>query len=126
MPDLLSINSTLRNLKRYAEIVRVLTKHGFGDVVQVTRLDRLIERGVSLVSAGRLAPEFERLPRQVRLRKAMEDLGPTFIKMGQVLATRPDLIPQDWADEFKKLHDDVPQLDFSIIEQRIEGEFPGR
>ncbi len=126
MPDLLSINQTLRNLKRYAEILTVLAKHGFGDVVQQSKLDRLVERGVSLVSVGRLNPEFERLPRQVRLRKAMEHLGPTFIKMGQVLATRPDLIPQEWVDEFKKLHDDVPQVEYEVIEQRVEQEFPGR
>src|SRR4029079_3203313 len=75
---------------------------------------------------GRLRPEFARLPRQVRLRKAMEELGPTFIKLGQVLATRSDLIPQEWADEFSILHDDVPQADFAVIEQRIEQEFPGR
>ncbi len=126
MPDLLSINQKLRNLKRYAEIITVLAKHGFGDVVQETKLDRLIERGVSLISAGKLTPEFDRIPRQVRLRKAMEALGPTFVKMGQVLATRPDLVPQEWADEFKKLHDDVPQVDFDVIEQRLEEEFPGR
>jgi ubiquinone biosynthesis protein len=126
MRDPLSINQTLRNLKRYAEIVSVLAKHGFGEVVQQTKLDRLIERGVSIVSIGRLRPEFERLPLQVRLRKAMEELGPTFIKLGQVLATRPDLIPQEWADEFSKLHDDVPQVDFQVIEKRIEEEFPGR
>src|SRR4051812_33363181 len=126
MPDPLSINQTLRSLKRYAEIVTVLAKYGFGEVVQETKLDRLIERGVSLVSIGRLRPEFARLPRQVRLRKAMEELGPTFIKLGQVLATRSDLIPQEWADEFSILHDDVPQVDFAVIEQRIEQEFPGR
>src|SRR5688572_1768140 len=112
MRDLLSINQTLRNLKRYAEIITVLAKHGFGDVVHETKLDRLVERGVSLVSAGRIRPEFEHLPRPVRLRQAMEVLGPTFVKLGQVLGTRPDLIPREWADEFKKLHDDVPQLDF--------------
>jgi ubiquinone biosynthesis protein len=43
-----------------------------------------------------------------------------------VLATRPDLIPQEWADEFKKLHDDVPQVEFDIIERRIDEEFSGR
>lgn len=126
MPDLLSINQTLRNLKRYAEIVSVLARHGFGDVVQESKLDRLIERGMSLVGAGRLAPEFDHAPRQVRLRKAMEELGPTFIKLGQVLSTRPDLVPEEWAEEFRKLQDDVPQLDFEVIEQRIEEEFPGR
>jgi len=126
MRDLLSINQTLRNLKRYAEIVTVLAKHGFGDVVHETKLDRLVERGVSLVSAGRIRPEFEHLPRPVRLRKAMESLGPTFVKLGQVLGTRPDLIPREWADEFKKLHDDVPQMDFDVIERRLEEEFPER
>ncbi len=126
MPDLLAINQTLRNLKRYAEILRILARHGFGDVVQEVKLDRLIERGVSMVSAGRLAPEFERLPRQVRLRKAMEELGPTFIKLGQVLATRPDLVPPEWADEFKNLQDDCPKLEFEQIERRLDEEFPGR
>src|SRR5512145_19148 len=125
MPDLLAINQTLRNIKRYAEILRVLAKHGFGDFVQEAKLDRLIERGVSIVSAGRLSPEFHRLPRQVRLRKAMEELGPTFIKMGQVLSTRPDLVPSEWADEFKNLQDDCPQLPFELIEQCLEEEFPG-
>jgi len=94
--------------------------------VQETKLDRLIERGVSLMSIGRLRPEFERLPRPVRLRKAMEELGPTFIKLGQVLATRADLIPEEWANEFSKLHDDVPQVDFAVIERRLDEEFPGR
>ena len=124
MPDLLSINQKLRNLKRYAEIVAVLAKHGFGDVVHAAKLDRLVERGVSLVSAGRLRPEFEHLSRPPRLRKAMEELGPTFIKLGQVLAMRPDLIPQEWVEEFKKLHDDVPAVEFELISQVIDEEFP--
>jgi ubiquinone biosynthesis protein len=126
MANILSINQTLRNIKRYTEILTVLARHGFGDVVVELKLDRLIERGMSLVGARRLAPEFDHVPRQVRLRKAMEELGPTFVKLGQVLSTRPDLIPQEWADEFKKLQDDVPQVDFSVIEKRIEEEFPDR
>lgn len=51
-----------------------------------------------------------------RLRMAFEELGPTFIKFGQLLATRPDLIPGDIAEEFKKLHDQVKPLEFSEIE----------
>jgi ubiquinone biosynthesis protein len=122
MPDLLSINQTLRNLKRYAEILSVLARHGFGDIVVELKLDRFIERGMSLVGAGRMAPEFDHIPRQVRLRKAMEELGPTFIKLGQVLSTRPDLIPEEWADEFRNLQDNCPILDYEIIDKRLDEE----
>lgn len=123
MPDLFSINQTLRNVRRYGEILSTLAKHGFGDVIQEMKLDRFVERGVSFVTAGHVAPEFERLPREVRLRKAMEELGPTFVKMGQVLATRPDLIPPEWAEEFRSLQDDVPQVEFAEIEKRLDEEF---
>lgn len=123
MPDLFAINQTLRNVRRYGEILSVLAKHGFGDVIHETKLDRLVERGVSFMTAGRVAPEFEHLPRAVRLRQVMEQLGPTFIKLGQVLSTRPDLIPAEWADEFKSLQDDVPQVDFEEIDRILDEEF---
>lgn len=121
--DLLNINQTLRNVRRYGEILSVLAKHGFGDVIQEMRLDRLLERSVSFVTAGHVAPDFGRQPRAVRLRKAMEELGPTFVKLGQVLSTRPDLIPEEWANEFRSLQDDVPQVEFSEIEKRLDEEF---
>ena len=126
MANLLSINQTIRNLKRYAEVLNVLAKQGLGEVVTELHLDRLIERGVSFVSAGRITPEFERLPVQVRLRRAMEELGPTFIKLGQVLSVRPDLVPPEWADEFRNLQSDCPQIDFEKIDQRIDEEFGAR
>jgi len=126
MPDLLSINQTLRNLKRYAEIVGTLGRHGFGDAVHEMKLDRLIERGISFVTAGRVSPEFAHLPRPVRLRKAMEELGPTFVKLGQVLSTRPDLIPPEWAEEFRSLQDNVPQVPFDEIEKRLDEDFGDR
>jgi len=121
--DLLHINQTLRNVRRYGEILSTLARHGFGDVIQEMKLDRLLERSVSFVTAGHVAPEFGRLPRAVRLRKAMEELGPTFVKLGQVLSTRPDLIPEEWADEFRTLQDNVPQVDFAEIEKRLDEEF---
>ena len=123
MPDILSINQKLRNLKRYGEILSVLAHHGFGNIVVELKLDRLIERGMALVGAARMAPEFDHLPRQVRLRKAMEELGPTFIKLGQVLSTRPDLVPPEWADEFRNLQSDCPQLPFEVIDRLLDEEF---
>lgn len=57
------------------------------------------------------------------MRLAFEQLGPVFIKLGQLLATRPDLIPQDFCDEFKKLQDAVPPLPYSEIEQTLKDNF---
>jgi ubiquinone biosynthesis protein len=54
---------------------------------------------------------------------AFEELGPTFIKLGQVLATRPDLVPQEFVDEFVKLHDQVAPISFSEIQKVLEGQF---
>jgi len=123
MPDLLSINQTIRSVKRYAEILGILFRYGFGDIITELKLDRMIERGMSLVGAGRMAPEFEQLDRPVRLRKALEELGSTFIKLGQVLSTRPDLIPPEWADEFRNLQADCPQLPFAVIDRALDEEF---
>lgn len=126
MPNILELNQTIRHVRRYAEIVHVLARYGFADVVQELGLDRLLERGMTAVGAGKLAPEFEHLPRSVRLRQAMEELGPTFVKLGQVLSTRRDLVPQEWAEEFTKLQDNVPPVEFSAIAQSLKEEFGER
>lgn len=125
MASVLSIPQTVRHVRRYAEIVSVLGKHGLRDVVQELGLDRLVERGITLV--GREAePGVAHLPRIVRVRRAMEELGPTFIKMGQVLATRPDLIPPAWARELELLQDECPEVAFADIRARLEEAFPGK
>ncbi len=116
------IQSTIRNTKRFAEILTVLMKHGFGGFVGETGLDRLLDKGRSLI--GRSTDgEAERLSMNVRLRMVLEALGPTFIKLGQILSTRPDLIPSDLADEFRALQFDAPKLDFARIRQRLDDEF---
>lgn len=60
------------------------------------------------------------------MRQVLEALGPTYIKLGQILATRPDLIPEEWAEEFKNLQDNCAQVPFSEIEAILVQEFPGR
>ncbi|MBK9188614.1 MAG: AarF/ABC1/UbiB kinase family protein [Phycisphaerales bacterium] len=126
MPNILELNQTIRHVRRYAEIVHVLARYGFADVVQELGLDRLLERGMAAVGVGKLAPEFEHLPRATRLRQAMEELGPTFVKLGQLLSTRRDLVPQDWADEFTKLQDNVPPVPFEQIAEVLKAEFGER
>ena len=66
------------------------------------------------------------IPKPVRFRRVLEELGPTFIKCGQILSTRPDLIPQDWAEELKKLQDRCAEVPFSDIYEVLVTEFPGR
>lgn len=126
MATILPFQRDIRNLRRYADIIGILAKYGLGDVVQELGLERFLERGAKIATAGRRSPEFEQMPRQVRLRRAMEELGPTFIKLGQVLATRPDLIPEEWAEEFKKLQDDAPRLESAAVKQRIRDELGAR
>ena len=119
------IQSTIRNTRRFAEIVTVLMRHGFGGFVGETGLDRLVEKGRSLI--GRATDgEVERLSLNVRLRMVLEALGPTFVKLGQILSTRPDLIPADLADEFRTLQSDVLKVSFTEIRQRLDDEFEGR
>jgi len=118
-----AIGRTLFHAQRTREIVTVLIRYGFAGVVRELGLDRLIARGRALFGQADQATSPAREPQAVRLRKAMEELGPTFIKLGQVLSMRPDLIPPEWADEFAKLQDEVPPADPEAIKARLEEEF---
>ncbi|HAJ27144.1 MAG TPA: ABC transporter, partial [Syntrophus sp. (in: bacteria)] len=86
-----SIARTYRNINRYRQILTVLFRYGFDGIIDRLNLGRYIEMGVRLVSRKQ-REEVESLSNYERLRMACEELGPTFVKMGQVLSTRPDLI----------------------------------
>lgn len=97
-----------RNLQRLAEIVSVLVRHGFGDLVDRLHLTSYLESGIRLVRRNvtpseRVAPDFG-----ARLRRVCEDLGTVFIKFGQLIATRPDIFPDNITSEMRKLQDKVP------------------
>src|SRR5690606_41122852 len=120
-----SLGRTIRNIRRAREILTVFASYGFNDVIQELDLDRLALRGKRLVG---LAPADERVTREsqaVRLRRAMEQLGPTFIKMAQILSTRPDLIPEEWTTEFARLQSDVPAVPAREIKPHIEWLYDG-
>ena len=118
-----NIPQTIRNIRRATDVINVLIKYGFGDVLQETGFDKFILKGRRKLKLAKPDLERSHQPRAVRLRYAMEDLGPTFIKLGQILATRPDLIPRDWADEFAKLQDEVTPVPgeqmISIIHEEL-------
>ena len=96
----------MSQLTRLAKIFRVIGRYRLDEFIDASRLPA-IPRTALRFSPWQLrkAPE---LPRGVRLRRALEELGPVFIKFGQMLSTRRDLLPKDIADELAKLQDDVP------------------
>jgi ubiquinone biosynthesis protein len=122
-PDILR---TVRSLRRTGEILAVLARYGFRDFLQETGLMRTLAEGARWLGRERPLPGIEEMPREVRLRRVMETLGPTFIKLGQVLSTRRDLVPPAWADEFARLQSDCPQVEFESIRARLDEELGGR
>ncbi|XZG71283.1 ABC1 kinase family protein [Chitinibacteraceae bacterium HSL-7] len=111
--------SVVRDLPRVREIVAVLMRYGLGNLVSRLGLSngfRAEDFGLDDAQSARVA----QLPAPVRVRRALEDLGPTFIKLGQVLATRVDMFDSEWISEFEKLQSHVPALPFSVIEQELE------
>ena len=100
------------NLLRFSQIGRVLLRHGFGFVFDVRR-DRREKRGLEEF----LAPSFG-----VRLRRTLDDLGPTFVKFGQLLSTRQDILPEGVLFELQKLQDTVAPIPLAVAEGVIERE----
>ncbi|MCU0590101.1 MAG: AarF/UbiB family protein [Desulfobacterales bacterium] len=115
------ISRTYRHLNRYRHILAVLLKHGFGELVESLKIDQYLEVGLQLISKKR-PPREEPLTRPQRVRMALEELGPTYIKLGQVLSTRPDLIPVEFIHELSKLQDSVPPFSFDEAEAIIQRE----
>ena len=107
-----------RDLGRLHEIASVLIRYGFGDIVRRMGMANVLER------AGRAllwkhAEELAHLEPPARMRRVLDELGPTFIKLGQVLATRVDLFEPDWIAEFGKLQDSAPPLPYADIKQQL-------
>jgi ubiquinone biosynthesis protein len=113
---------TYRHLNRYRQILTILFKYGFGDLLERLKLDQYIEAGIQAISGKRTAP-VEKLTRPQRLRMAFEELGPTYIKLGQVLSTRPDLLPAEFVNELAKLQDEVPPFSFAEVKDAVAAEF---
>jgi ubiquinone biosynthesis protein len=110
---------SVAHMRRFAEIVAVLVKYGFVDVVDALHLRPYLAAGRRLLSAfgGSVSPDS---PRAVRLRLALEELGPTFVKFGQALSIRTDLMPADVVSELTLLQDAVPPLPPGVAEQAIQ------
>ena len=109
---------TVRDLGRLQEIAGVLIRYGFGDMVRRIGMSAALER------TGRMLhwddPEaMAHMAPPERVRCAMQDLGPTFVKLGQVMATRVDLLTPEWTTELGKLQNAVPALPFAQVRPQL-------
>jgi ubiquinone biosynthesis protein len=112
---------TYRHINRYRQILGVLFRYGFDELVESMRIGQYLEIGWKLI-AREPNPHVERLTTAQRVRHALEDLGPTFVKLGQVLSTRPDLVPPEFALEFSQLQQGVEPFAFKDVRATIEEE----
>ena len=109
---------TARDIARLNEIIGILVRHGLGDVVRRLGMADAMERAGQALhrdhasALARLSP-----PEQVRL--ALEELGPTFVKLGQVMAGRADLLGPDWINELQKLHSRVPAVPLEMLRPQL-------
>jgi ubiquinone biosynthesis protein len=117
---LVRIPRTFKNLQRLREILGVIVKYGFGDLVARLEIENALELGLSLLRFRRQRRELVRYTTEERIRMAFEELGPTFVKLGQILATRPDLIPMTLIVELRKLQDAVPPFGSAAARNQIE------
>jgi len=108
----------LKNLRRTGEIAAVFINHGFGDMVDRIGLTKYLNWGRRKLSKD--ATEHHSLTRGERIRLALETLGPTFVKFGQVLSTRPDLIPVDIVEELRHLQERVPPFPEKAAIETVE------
>lgn len=116
------LTTAIKDAGRLREIVSVLVKHGFGAMVTRLNLHEVVGvRGLMDYTDDDAVP----YSTARRIRMSIEDLGPTFVKLGQILSTRPDLVPEDVVDELQSLQDDVPVVPWDEIRAVIESELGG-
>ena len=114
---------TPRRLHRMTQILQVLAKHGFGHFVHRLNLQGylpVLKRLKEVPVAPDLADEADTIPSRTRL--VLQELGPTFVKLGQLLSTRPDVLPESFVSEFRKLQDHVKPFPSDQAIERVQAE----
>ena len=106
------VTKRYRHLVRYQQIIGIIFKYGFENIIDAMGIDHYLDK----ITFSKPHPK---LSRNQRIRMVLEELGPTFIKMGQVLSSRPDLIPLDLTRELAKLQDKVAAFSFEQLTLRF-------
>lgn len=116
------LGRAVKNVQRLRQIVSVFAKHGYDDVVERMNLGKFLPSRWTKLATD--SPGENKTPPEL-LKECFEELGPTFVKLGQLLSTRPDLVPDAYIEEFTKLQDDVAPLGFNVIQEAVERELQG-
>lgn len=111
--------NVVRDLPRLHEITSTLIRYGMADVVRTLGIGTLLERAGRFLH-WKAQSDVMHLDTPVRVRRALEELGPTFVKLGQVMATRVDMFPPNWIAEFEKLQSGVPPVPFDSLLPQLE------
>lgn len=115
----MNLLTTGKDIRRVNELATILLKYGFGDLIRRLDLVAPIEQASKMVRQG-VNRDFLTMRPGERMRHALEEMGPTFVKLGQILATRVDLFPPDWIEEFEKLQDNAREIPFDELRPLIE------
>ena len=110
----MELHKTYRNIGRYRQVIAVLIKYGFGEVLDRMNMSSYLRIGSRKLFARQ--QEIAAFSWAERIRLALDDLGPTFVKMGQIMSTRPFLIPVDLVVELAKLQDQVAPFPFEEVQ----------
>ncbi len=121
IPNLNKLVKTYRHINRYREIIYVLARHGFGDFLTNLKLEKYLNVGGKVFKRGKYG-KVSNLTRWERIRMVLEELGTTFIKFGQLMSNRPDLLPQPLLVELEKLQDTVPPFSTEKARNCVEDE----
>lgn len=120
MLSIFRLNRNIRSIRRYRQIISVLASYGLFQLLDYLNLSQFVRKGRGIFTRGQT--RLAHLCAEERLRLALEELGPTFIKLGQLLSTRPDIIPPSFVKELTHLQDRIPSLPFAELLPQIERE----
>jgi ubiquinone biosynthesis protein len=117
------LNRNIRSIRRYRQIGGVLFKYGFDQFLEYLNLSHVIARGKRIFRRDEI--KIAQLSPAERMRLALEELGPSFVKLGQLLSTRPDILPKSYITEFSKLQDEVPSFRLKGVREQVHAELGG-
>src|SRR4051794_38811596 len=115
------LGQAVKNVQRLRQIIAVFAKYGFVDIVDRMRLGKFLPSRLAAFAKSQAEKSIAE-----RLRLAFEELGPTFVKLGQLLSTRPDLFSESFIEEIRHLQDNVQPLPFEIVKAAVEKELGGK